>query len=339
MRVHALFGFRADLALFVGPLVAAALAVALHHAQGGGAEVGLVPWVVFVAFIDVGHVWSTLWVSLFHRAQRRAHAQRFGALALLVYGAGVALYAGLGAMAFWRVAAYAASFHFVRQQVGWVHLARARAGEFDVPGARLDAAVTTLACLEPLTYWHVHGRTFGWLVAGDFVRVAPVALTLVRAAFATTGALFVVREVRAALRGDFRVGKVLVVASTALGWHLAIEVADSDYVFTAFNVIAHAAPYVYLVASRSEPGSVAGASMSGVVPAVLFLGALMALGLGEEAAWDALVWGERFFSDTPRWAREAASAIVPLLALPQLVHYALDALLWRRRHEPSLRAA
>jgi hypothetical protein len=339
MRVHALFGSRADVVLFVGPIVAAASAVAVHHAHGGGPEVGLVPWLVFVAFIDVGHVWSTLWVSLLHGAQRRAHAQHFGALALVLYGVGVALHAGLGALAFWRVVAYGACFHFVRQQVGWVHLARARAGELDVPGARLDAAVTTLAAVEPLAYWHVHGRSFGWLVAGDFVRLAPLTLTLVRAAFVGAVVLFVVREAQAARRGDVHLGKLLVVASTAVGWHLAIEVADSDYVFTAFNVLAHAAPYVHLVATRSEPDTVAGASVLGVVPALLFLGVLLTLGLGEELAWDALVWGEHFFSETPRWARESASAIVPLLALPQLVHYALDALLWRRRHEPSLRAA
>jgi len=339
MRAHALFGARADFALFAGPLAVAALAVAAQRALGLGEEVGFGAWLLFVVGVDVAHVWSTLWVSALHEGQRRAHGALFACLAAALYLGGAALHAAVGSAGFWRLVAYVACFHFVRQQIGWVHLARARAGELDRSGARLDAAVVALAALEPLAYWHVHGRSFGWMIANDFVRLPPATLTIARAAFALLGAIFVVREARAALRGDLHLGKLAVVVSTALGWHLAIERWDSDFAFTAFNTMGHAAPYVWLVATRAEPGSLAGRASRSLVAMLVFLGALAACALAEEGLWEALVWGEHGFPEPPAWARSLAAAIVPLLVLPQLLHYALDAFLWRRAHRPSLREA
>jgi len=337
MKVNGLFGMRADVALFVGPLLFAALSVVAARACGVDREVGLLGWLVFVVGVDVAHVWSTMWVTLFRRDQREAHGGGLVGLALALYVAGAALHATFGSFAFWRVVAYAACLHFVRQQVGWVHLARAKAGEFDRFGARLDAAVVTLAALEPLAYWHVHGRSFGWMIIGDFVRLPPLVLTVVRVAYALGACAFLVREVAALRSGRLHLAKLLVVASTAVGWHVGIEAADSDLVFTAFNTAAHAAPYVYLVAMRAAPGSLAARARSSLAGAAYFVGALVAFALAEESLWEALVWGEHGFAAPPAWASAIAAGLVPLLALPQLLHYAVDAVIWRRAHRPSLR--
>jgi hypothetical protein len=69
-----------------------------------------------------------------------------------------------------------------------------------------------------------------------------------------------------------------------------------------------------------------------------FLGCLWLLALLEELLWDRGVWHERpelfgsslELSDWHVW-------LVPLLALPQLSHYLLDGLLWRRGQNPELR--
>ena len=220
-----------------------------------------------------------------------------------------------------------------------MHLARTRAREFDAFGARLDAAVVALAALEPLAFWHVHGRSYGWMIANDFVRLPPSTLPFVRAAYAAAAGIFLVREARAARQGDLHLGKLAVVLSTALGWPLAIEAWDSDFAFTAFNTTGHAAPYVYLVATRAAPRSLAGRAAQAAPAMILFLAALVVCALAEEGLWEALVWGEHGFPEPPAWARDLAAAIVPLLVLPQLVHYALDAVIWRRGHAPSLRDA
>jgi hypothetical protein len=58
---------------------------------------------------------------------------------------------------------------------------------------------------------------------------------------------------------------------------------------------------------------------------------LCALALGEEWLWDAFVWHEHStLLVTPELDLDQAAAfLVPLLSLPQLTHYILDAYLWR----------
>ena len=59
----------------------------------------------------------------------------------------------------------------------------------------------------------------------------------------------------------------------------------------------------------------------------------------EEWAWDALVWQERtaFFGSSGLEPGELGlSLLVPLLSVPQLTHYLLDALVWRTSREPAL---
>ena len=60
------------------------------------------------------------------------------------------------------------------------------------------------------------------------------------------------------------------------------------------------------------------------------------LAFAEEVLWDRLVWHDRPLLlggdlDEPLLGPFARALVVPLLALPQATHYALDAVLWRRR--------
>jgi hypothetical protein len=52
----------------------------------------------------------------------------------------------------------------------------------------------------------------------------------------------------------------------------------------------------------------------------------------EEALWDLLVWHERapLFGDAGlTLSRGLLTVVVPLLAVPQATHYALDGFIWR----------
>ena len=92
--------------------------------------------------------------------------------------AGGALLYGLGGPGwFWRVLAYVAVLHFVRQQYGWLALYRACAGDQSRLGAIIDRSAIYLATLYPLLYWHAHlPRSFAWFMPGDFVGGVPAAL-------------------------------------------------------------------------------------------------------------------------------------------------------------------
>jgi hypothetical protein len=81
-------------------------------------------------------------------------------------------------------------------------------------------------------------------------------------------------------------------------------------------------------ATRSAPFTWSPLVRSGLV----YLSVLLALAFSEEWLWDASVWHEHtnLFPAFPELRAGALELIfVPLLSLPQIVHYILDAYLWR----------
>jgi len=340
-----LFSRRADLLLFGGSAALALALLALGMAAGildGDAP----PWLFLLAIVgvDVAHVWSTGWRVLADGADAHERLALYAGVPLLAWAAGVAAYS-VSPLFFWRVLAYLAVFHFVRQQYGWVALYRRknREGEEGAWGRRLDAAAVYGATLTPLLFWHAHlPRRFQWFLQGDFLPGLPPIVS--RAAFVLYGAVFAVWAVKeiARARAGRRVswGKVLVVLTTVATWFLGIVVLDSDYAFTVTNVFVHGIPYLGLVwftsKARAEGRRAAGAPPSladrGLASLPLFLLPLLAIAFAEEWGWDRLVW-----HDSPRFFPGAAAEpgtlalvlLVPLLALPQATHYVWDAFLWK----------
>jgi len=341
-----LFSRRADLLLFGGSTALALLFLGVGHATGlldGDAP----PWLFLVAVVgvDVAHVWATLWRVLADGSAARQRLALYLGVPIAAWAAGVAAYS-VSALFFWRVLAYLAVFHFVRQQYGWVALYRRKNGEGE-DGRLLDAAAIYGATLTPLLFWHAHlPRRFQWFLRGDFVSGLPEGVS--RVAFALYAGIFaawIVKEVaRARARRPVSWGKVLIVLSTAATWFLGIVVFDSDYAFTVTNVFVHGIPYMGLVwftsRSRAEARSDAGDAPSfadRMAPKlVLFLAPLLLFAFAEEWGWDRLVWHDHaglFPGPALDPGALLLALIVPLLAIPQATHYVWDAFLWKVRPE------
>lgn len=350
-----LFGPAVDLGLFGGSALFAlglVLALSLLDLRPDGLpEWG---WLLFVVVIDVAHVWSTLFRTYLDGDELRRHPWRYALIPLAVYLAGVALYSA-GHLVFWRVLAYVALFHFIRQQAGWAAVYRARAGQTGRVDRVIDDAAVYLSTLYPVLHWHVKlGETrFAWFVRGDFVDLSAWAAPLVepaRALWLLALAVYVARQVQLYARsGVLMLGKSVVVFTTAAIWYVGIVATNGDFEFTVTNVIVHGVPYfgllwAYARARREEAPTRLGSRIAaGGLGA--FLSLLVALALFEELAWDKLVWHERgwLFGDGGVTLGSVGLAlIVPLLSLPQATHYVLDGFIWRRgdtRSRPAQRAA
>jgi hypothetical protein len=332
-----------DLAVFGGSALVALGLVALGRMFGfGGGPLPEWGFVAFVLSVDVAHVYATLFRTYFDADELRSHPWRYFAAPVGVYAAGVALYAR-GPLVFWRVLAYLAVFHFVRQQAGWVAVYRARAAQRSPIDAWIDGAAVYLATFFPLVVWHAHlaETHFDWFVHGDFVAASALAAKAVpfaRSAWLLALAIFFVRQVQLALTtGTLQLGKSVVVATTAAIWYLGIVATNSDFDFTVTNVLVHGVPYIVLLWAyarerrKDRPLAFGAELVARGLPA--FLGALLVLAFAEELAWDRLVWkdhGWLFGSSDIELGSALLGWIVPLLALPQAFHYVLDGFLWRR---------
>jgi hypothetical protein len=342
-----LWGPRIDLAAFGGTTVFALVLVAVAHGAGLDGSVPEWAWVAFVLGIDVAHVWATLFRTYLDGDELRRHQTRYLVLPIAIYACGFGLYLHRD-LFFWGALAYLAVFHFVRQQVGWVALYRARAGDRSLAGRLVDEAAVYAATLYPLVHWHaaLPSKHFAWFIAGDFAdvsRVAAGAEPWVRMAWFAALGIFAIRHLaNFAARKTCQLGKIAVVASTATLWYVGIVATNSDFDFTVTNVIAHGLPYFVLLwsygrARRVEAPSTLGSRIVAWGPAA-FMGVLVALAFVEEFGWDHLVWHERswlFGSGGPALGHVALALVVPLLAMPQAAHYLIDGFVWRKKETGS----
>jgi hypothetical protein len=302
-------------------------------------------WLLLVVGVDVAHVHATWLRTYFDPHELRAHPWRYALVPLLAWGLGAALHARSGLL-FWRVLAYLAVFHFVRQQLGWVALYQRREPDLAPFDRALDRAAVYSATLWPLFWWHAHlPRAFSWFVAGDFA--GPLAQGVVKALLPLHLLLlgaFLLRQGLRWLREDFLpVGKLLLVATTALSWHVGIVVLDSDLAFTALNVLPHGLPYAVLVWRTSREEGARGGLAGSLLKAgpVLFASLLLGLAFLEEGLWDAGIWHDHeavfgpLFGGGWDLGPAAQALVVPLLALPQAAHYLLDGMIWKRPAAPD----
>lgn len=336
-----------DLLAFAVPaLLALALLLAMPDRPPGGSEW---VWVSGVLLVDVAHVWSTLFITYLNPAELRRHPERYALVPAAGWVLGVLSYSLGGPLTFWRCLAYLAVFHFVRQQYGWMMLYRARGAERGRLGAAIDAAAIYAATLYPLIWWHAHlPRRFDWFLPGDFLRGVPAeAAAAASVAYVACLAAYGARAVvQAARREPVAWGKHLLLLGTAATWYVGIVLFDDDDAFTLTNVFAHGIPYAVLVFSyarhtaRREAGL--GARLLGgsvFAAGVRFVACLWLFAYAEELLWDRAHWHERpqlFGAGLElSWAE---AWLVPLLAVPQLTHYVLDGVFWRRAGNANLRS-
>jgi hypothetical protein len=345
-----------DLWVFLG---SAGLSITLWLVGGwlGGETVAVSSpqwsWLLAVLLVDVAHVWSTAFVVYLDAAELRRRPGLYIGAPLAAWVVGIAIYHIGDAELFWRIVAYLAVFHFVRQQYGWVMMARGSVGECDRLGRWLDGATIYATTVVPLILWHTQlPRNFWWMREGDFITGVPTMVgDLAIFVYVVLGTTYAVRAVGGAVRAVRNRGthvpwtKHIVVVTSALCWYLGIVATNSDYAFTVTNVFLHGIPYaalIYLYARRAaaRPESArsvsAGIVRRGLLP---FLASLWAVAYLEELLWDRMIWHDHpsLFGNGPDLDSMAA-LLVPLLAVPQLTHYLLDGFLWRRASNPRLGA-
>lgn len=339
-----LFGRATDLWVFGGSAGCSLALLGLGYALGLlDSDAPAWVWLLCIVGVDVAHVWSTLYRVYLDGQELRRRPMLYVGTPIACYAAGTALH-GFDPALFWRVLAYVAVYHFIRQQAGWVALYHRRDASIGRLDRILDIAAIYAATVYPVLHWHGHlPRAFAWFMQGDFVRdIGNAASSALWPIYWAVMLAFCARRAWQLAAGRrVHAGTTLVVLSTWACWHLGIITFDSDYAFTVTNVIIHGVPYFALTVRYGRMRGAMGApllrrlSALGVVP---MLGLLLLIAVIEEAAWDRYIWQDHtWLAGGAATASELTLALlVPLLSLPQVVHYVLDGMIWRRRGNPLL---
>lgn len=335
-----LFSPGVDSFAFAGTALLSFALTLLLPSLGVGADTPPWAFLVFVVFIDVAHVWSTLFRVYLDPEELRRRPLLYAAAPLLAYGLGVALHAH-SAETFWRALAYIAAWHFIRQQVGWMVLygRRARSSAWEL---RFDQAAIYAATLGPVVWWHAHlPRAFWWFREGDFIGGLPEWVG--SAALILHAAVLISWLGQSVALRRFHLGKTLLLFATWLSWFGGIVLAQSDLAFTVMNVALHGVPYLVLLRryakGRDAEGGYGRWSLLLRFGLPGFLLVLWALAFAEEFLWDTLVWHDHpmlFGAGGFELEGAVLALVVPLLSLPQTTHYLLDGFIWKPKTDPQL---
>lgn len=329
------------LLILAPPFLALLVVLALPDHYRSTAAMPLLAWVALVVLIDVAHVYGTLFQTYFDPVKRQQRRVLLWVVPVACYLGGVALHS-VGGLLFWRVLAYLAVFHFIRQQYGFLRIYSRQ--ELAVPGRWLATALIYYATIYPLLWWHFSpGRNFNWFVDGEFVQVDwPAGRLVATVLYVGLIMAYLAREAWLWHRTrTVNLPRNLLMAGTLASWYVGIVLFNGDLAFTLLNVVSHGIPYLALVwhggpRRPDAPAPPRRGAWAGRYGLAVFLGAVVLFAFLEEGLWDGLVWREHgtvfgWFQQLPAVGSPALLMwLVPLLALPQSTHYVLDGFIWRR---------
>jgi hypothetical protein len=334
---------RADVSMVAVPFGIAFIALALL--MGAGASEPLWAYLLcFVAF-DVAHVWTTAYLTYLDPDAMARHRKLylwpipisfFGAFALHLYSP----------TWFWTALAYFAIYHFAKQQYGFIAIYKAKAGERSLFDYRLDKWTLWAGAFGPVLMWHATPKVqFDWFDGGEkfLFRLPELASSLVAAVMALFATVWLLRQVhRFVETREVNVGKTMWMVGSWISWFIGVRMADHILVSAAFLNFFHGFPFLLLVWHRCRvrwskeergPGAPWMVWLTKRAGWLWFYGIVFGLAVVEELLWDGAVWGTYLPSLTglskPQLGAIALSFWVSLLSLPQIVHYFLDAYIWK----------
>ncbi|PZR19773.1 MAG: hypothetical protein DI539_12940 [Flavobacterium psychrophilum] len=303
-------------------------------------EYSFYTWLFFVVFIDVAHVYATLFKTYLVSKAFQERKKLLIALPIICFFIGMVLFM-LGSKVFWVTLAYVAVFHFIRQQYGFMRL-YSRYEPKTTLSVFMDNLVIYTATGYPMLYWFMSPpRNFTWFMKDEFFTYRNDALLNVAGYV-----YFVILGLYALKIGwvcfktrEFNIPKNAIIAGTVLSWYFGIVYFNNDLIFTMLNIVSHGIPYmalIYLKEIKQDKSEPAGLfyylnTYKGIF---IYAGILILLAFSEEYLWEIMVWNEQFSITGAAVFENWHFLLIPFLVVPQFTHYILDGFIWKTKKVP-----
>jgi len=301
-------------------------------------------WVILVLLIDVAHVYSTLYRTYFNTEVYKQQQSLLLGIPVFSMVITVIVYS-LSSVLFWRLLAYVAVFHFIRQQYGFMRI-YSRKEIINIWFKRIDTITIYVATIFPIIYWHLNSpRNFSWFVKNDFIFFqSTVLLQISNIVYAVVITVYCIKEiVLFATIKTFNIPRITILIGTICCWYFGIVYFNGDMTFTLLNVVSHGIPYMALIwiDGRKRINQQQEKTFLQIIFSkygwTLFLAIIFILAYFEEALWNVFVWkeGQTIFTyfKPINIDKSVLNIIVPLLALPQIAHYLIDGFIWKIKED------
>jgi hypothetical protein len=325
----------AESIFILSPAVLPVIAVIMFQSYFTTSEVNSIWWLLLVLCIDVSHVYSTLFRLYWDKSTFKKYKRLLIVIPVIGFLVGFSLHL-YDSLLFWRILAYIAVYHFIRQQYGFLRL-YSRYETYNKLHKLIDTIAIYAATIYPLAYWHFNATNkLAWFVKGDFIKIdEPHILPILTVAYFLIIVSYVIKEIIVSIKNKaFNFPKNLIVTGTFLSWYFGIVAFQADLIFTLLNVVAHGIPYMALIWIHGQKKS-ATAFKFNLKGISIFILVLIVLAYVEENLWDSLVWKDHaeifplLSTESPVNNTTLLSIVVSILVLPQITHYVLDGFIWR----------
>jgi len=293
-------------------------------------------WLFLIVFVDVAHVYATLFKTYFVSYEFKKNKKRLLLLPAICFITGIILFS-FGSLVFWSFLAYVAVFHFIRQQYGFMRLYARNETKTKI-SVLIDNLAIYASTGYPMLFWFFSTeRKFNWFVEHEFFRFHNAfLLQILFWVYVAIMTLYVLYTGYKSIGNNyFNIPKNSIILGTALSWYFGIVYFNNDLIFTLLNVVSHGIPYMALVYFREIENKTTANSgifiyLKNYNSIIIYILTLLAIAFAEEFLWEFFVWNENIsFStfDFSGWQ----FLIVPLLSVPQFTHYLLDGFIWKSK--------
>ncbi|PCJ52398.1 MAG: hypothetical protein COA79_23905 [Planctomycetota bacterium] len=312
-------------------------------------------FILFIISFDVAHVWATLYRTYFDKEEfNKKKVLYLLPIPIFLY-ASFSLHFNSQSL-FWTILAYIAIVHFIKQNYGFMSLYKIKNNENNRFDYYLDKWVIWAGALGPVIWWHASPkRQFDWFNAGEnfIVQVPPVYIKDLTILYFLLHIIYLIRVGQQYFKNNyFNPGKNLIIFANSLTWGIGIYYANDAIVSAAFLNLFHGIPFIgivwyicYTKWQKLEKGDNSKKwifHLSKKKNFFYFFIIIFLLALTEEMFWDGIVW-QRYFPEflstpLPKVDNFTLSICVAVLSLPQIMHYFLDAWIWKfDRSNPDLK--
>lgn len=292
-------------------------------------------WLFLIVFVDVAHVYSTLFKTYFVKEEFRKRKKLYIIIPVIGFVLGLVLYQ-FGSLFFWSALALVAVFHFIRQQYGFMRIYARK--EPDTISKKIDELAIYSATIYPMLYWFKTPRVFTWFMTNEFtwMQKLPDYRPYILVVYLSIVGIWVLKTLYLWNKNkSFNIPKNMIIIGTYLSWYFGIVYFNNDLIFTLLNVLSHGIPYIALIYIREikQKDEVQLKKLSifkTSLGIILFVGVIIGLAFFEELLWEVLVWRENISVNAIFPSLSFQQFLIPLLVVPQLTHYLLDGFIWKK---------
>lgn len=337
---------RWDLLVFVTPVLIAVLFSIYWSEYSDTDRTPIWAFLLLIIAFDVSHVWASAYRTYFdtHEIRRRPLLYLGILPPCFIFSLLVHYY---DPIIFWTIIAYIALWHFVRQPYGFVAMYRLLRKEGNKIDQWLDQLSIYVAALGPILAWHASPeRQFDWFGHNEqfILRIPEEYKLLIATIYFGFALVYLVRQIYLILfTRAFNLGKQVIIGLTWVTWALGIAISD-PLISAAFINLFHGIPFLAITwlyghnkYQKGLLGSIFKTKNLQWFFLIVFIPAFL-----EEGLWDSIFWGQysSIFPSLliPNNNEFLLSFLCALLIMPQLVHYILDAFIWKMNStNPDLR--